>query len=188
MIAGCFCEHCKRVARDEGLDLGAVQKALVADPAAQPALADWVAFRERTVARFYERIRAAIHAIRPEVDLRYNLHSPFSYRAYGINPALMQPHLDSMRWTDYVEQEGEPKLLAEKVERIKRLQKMVPKDFPLHAAVSMRLKATPELVKAGIKNVVDLGLVGMTASHYDGAQFEVIRAVREGLREAGIRV
>lgn len=188
MIGGCFCEHCRKVARGEGLDLEQVRKALVADPAAQPALGEWVAFRERTVARFYERIHAAMHAIKPGVDLRYNLHSPFSYRSYGINPTLMQPHLDSMRWTDYVEQEGDPKLPAEKLERMKRLQKMVPKDFPLHAAVAMRLKATPELVKQGIKNVVDLGMVGMTASHYDGARFEVMRAVRPGLVEAGIRI
>lgn len=187
-IAGCFCAHCQKAAGAENLDLERVRRALLENPTAQPALGEWVGFRERTVARFYQRLREALHGINPRSELRYNLHSPASYRSYGANPAVMWPHLDSMRLTNYLGQEGNPALLAEKKQWLLGFKKMVGPDFPLHAAVSMRLKAAPDIIRAGVRNVVETGMAGMTASHYDAAQFSVIRSVRPALVAAGISV
>lgn len=123
-----------------------MQRALLADPRAEPALSEWQSFRVETVGRFYAALRQTAHAINPAVDLRYNVHSPLLYSRYGIDPARLSAQVDSMR-----------------------------------------LKATPDLIREGVRMAVASGAAGVTASHYDCATFPLVRAVREGLAESGAR-
>jgi hypothetical protein len=185
---GCFCEHCRNAAKAIGLDLGRVQEALLADPRAEPALTEWKNFRVETVGRFYATLRHTAHAINPSVDLRYNVHSPLLYSRYGIDPARLSAHVDSMRLTNYAEQEGTEAAMQSKKEWLAGMRQKVRPGFPLHDAVAMRLKATPDLVREGVRMVVDSGAAGVTASHYDCATFPLVRAVREGLAESGVKI
>lgn len=177
---GCFCEHCQRVAPEFGLDLRKTQRALLADIKDPAALADWTTFRYASVARFYGRLHQATHALKPSVDLRYNLHSRNS-PAYGINIPRMRPNLDSIRLSDYTEQEGDPALMPRKRVLLAETKQQVESGFPILNALGVRLKATPELVREGVKIAVEGGAAGITLGHYDGATFPILRAVREEL-------
>ena len=48
------------------------------------------------------------------------------------------------------------------------------------------MKATPELIREGIRISVETGMHGITLGHYDGASYPMLRAVRDGLRDSGI--
>jgi hypothetical protein len=61
----------------------------------------------------------------------------------------------------------------------------VGKDFPIVSAVAVRPKATPELIREGVKIAVECGMNGITLGHYDGAEFPMLRAIRDGLKDTG---
>lgn len=187
--SGCFCPHCQRAAKTLGIDLAAVQRALLADATSQPALHDWEEFRYAATADFYRFLHAGLHACKPGIELRYNVHmTSRNALAWGVKLTAMQPHLDSVRLMDYTEQEGDAKLMAGKREWLARTRGELGPDFPLLSALGVRLKATPELVREGVKIAVETGMDGITLGHYDGATFPILRAVREGLVAAGVSV
>ena len=128
-----------------------------------------------------------IHAWKPKVDLRYNAPSRSYYR-YGVDLALLRPALDSIRLTDYSEQEGKPELMASKRQWLIERRREVGADIPLIAALGVRLRATPELIHEGVKLALETGMNGITSGHYDCATFTQLRAVRSGLVAAGIPV
>lgn len=183
---GCFCVHCQAAARAMGLDLARVQAALLADPHAAAALADWRDFRVGTVGSFYTTLRGVARALNPGVDVRFNVHSPLLYARYGIDPTRLAPHVDSMRLTNYAEQEGTSAAMDAKRAWLADMRQRVPATFPFHDAVSMRLRATPDLIREGVKLAVDSGAAGITASHYDCATFAMVRGIRAGLADAGL--
>jgi hypothetical protein len=187
--SGCFCNHCQRAANALGIDLAAVQRALLADASSQPALRDWQEFRYAATADFYRFLHAGLHARKPGIELRYNVHmTSRNALAWGVKLTAMQPHLDSVRLMDYTEQEGDPKLMGGKREWLARTRNELGPNFPLLSALGVRLKATPELVREGVKIAVETGMDGVTLGHYDGATFPILRAVREGLVAAGVKV
>ena len=178
---GCFCAHCREAARRAGLDLAAVQTKLRADPRDEPARREWQEFRFQSVADFYATLHNGLHALRHDVDLRYNLHS-HSYAAYGVNLGRMKPHVDSVRASDYTEQEGDMKLMPAKRAWIAAIRAELGTTFPMLSTIGIRLKATPELVREGVKIAVETGTDGVALGHYDGATFPILRAVGEGLQ------
>ena len=151
-------------------------------------MAEWKDFRIGTVGRFYATLHQTAHAISPAVDLRYNVHSPLLYGRYGIDPGRLAPHVDSMRLTNYAEQEGTQEAMEAKKAWLAGMRRMVPADFPFHDAVSMRLKATSDTLREGVRLAVASGAAGITASHYDCATFTMIRAVGEGLKDSGVKI
>jgi hypothetical protein len=56
------------------------------------------------------------------------------------------------------------------------------------SAISPRPKANPELVRAGIRVSAECGANGLTLGHYDGAWLDCLKAVKQGLDDAGIKV
>ncbi|HEU5077615.1 MAG TPA: hypothetical protein VFT72_00285 [Opitutaceae bacterium] len=182
---GCFCQHCRKAAPDFGVDLEKVQAALLADVHDSAALASWNEFRYASVARLYQKLHSRMHELRATSDLRYNLHS-HSYAYYGVNPPRLRPFFDSARVLDYTEQNGDPALMAKKRPWLDEARQLLGPDMPLLPSVGVRMKATPELVRQGVKIVTDSGAVGITLGHYDGASLELLRAVREGLVTAGV--
>lgn len=187
--SGCFCDHCMRTAGEMGFDLPRIQADLLADLNAQPALAEWEDFRFQSTARFYRTLHAAAHAIKATVDLRYNMHmtgrNPLDW---GMNLPLLKPHLDSLRIMDYTEQEGNPELMSGKKRWLTDTRRLLGSDFKILSALGVRLNATPELIREGVKIAVDTGMDGVTLGHYDGATFPILRAVRDGLRAAGVEL
>ncbi|HVS51973.1 MAG TPA: twin-arginine translocation signal domain-containing protein [Opitutaceae bacterium] len=187
--SGCFCEHCQAAAQRMGFDLKRIQASLLKDANAQPARGEWEEFRFRATADFYRFLHAGLHALKPGVELRYNVHmTGRNPLAWGVKLPLMQPHLDSVRIMDYSEQDGDPARMSGKREWLAQIRAEVGPKFPLLSALGVRLKATPELVREGVKIAVDTGMDGVTLGHYDGATFPILRAVREGLVAAGQRV
>ncbi|MEJ1971806.1 MAG: twin-arginine translocation signal domain-containing protein [Lacunisphaera sp.] len=138
---GCFCGHCKRTAKALGMDLDRIQAALLADIHDSGAIAEWTLFRNRSNVLFYKKLSDGIHAKKPTVDLRYNAPSP-SYLYYGVDLALMRPVLNSVRLTDYAEQEAKPERMAAKRQWLAERRQEVGPDFPLIAALGVRLHAT----------------------------------------------
>jgi hypothetical protein len=53
------------------------------------------------------------------------------------------------------------------------------------SAIAVRPKATPELIREGVKIAVECGMNGITLGHYDGAEFPMLRAIRDGLKDTG---
>jgi hypothetical protein len=182
---GCFCDQCMAVAPAFGVDLGQVRAALRRDPKDAAALAGWNAFRYASVAQLYARIHGKLHALKSTAELRYNFHSR-SCPYYGINLPQLRPHIDSMRLSDYTEQNGDPSLLPAKREWVTETKRQLGADFPLLTAIGVRMKATPELIRAGVRIAVEGGSVGISLGHYDGASLPILRAVREGLVETGV--
>jgi hypothetical protein len=185
----CFCPACKKAATEHGFDLAKAQTALLANPRDQPAATDWQNFRCDSVARFYAGIHDAVHALKPVIDLRYNMHqngrNPLDW---GIDVVKMKPHLGSIRIMDYAEQDGNAAALGAKRQWLTENRQKLGPDFWLLSAVAVRPKATPDLIKQGIQLCVDCGMNGITIAQYDGGDFPNLRAVRDGLVAAKIPV
>ena len=181
---GCFCEHCRAAAPGFGFDLGKIQAALLVDPRDDRATAGWDGFRFASVARAYREIHDVAHRLKPSIDVCYNHHSR-SYPLYGINLPLMRPHLDSVRVSDYTEQEGDPALMARKHGWFASARQQLGPTMPLLSTLGVRMKATPELVREGVRIAVAAGASGLSLGHYDGASFPLLRAVGEELAASG---
>lgn len=181
---GCFCANCLRAAKDSGFDLEKAKQVLRANPKAQPELDRWQKFRHDSVARYYRTMHEGIHAIRPRIDLRFN--DCFRNLAdWGVDLRGLKPHLDSVRVMEYSEQKGDPAAMKDKREWLTTERRALGMDFRIVSAIAVRPKATPELIRQGVRIAVECGMDGITLGHYDGAEFAMLRAIREGLKEAG---
>jgi len=180
----CFCDSCKRAAADSGFDLAMAQQELLADPNSQPALADWQNFRFQSTARFYRAIHERVHAIKPAIDLRYSQHMTDPVN-WGVKLSVMQPHLDSIRIQEYSELSGNPARMPGKRKALTDVRNELGPDFPVHSAVWVESKATPELIREGVRIAIETGMNGVTLGHYNGATFPALRSIRDGLTEAG---
>jgi hypothetical protein len=181
---GCFCESCVKAAKEFGLDLVKAQGVLKQNATAQPELGQWQEFRRASMARYYKVMHDGIHAIRQGAGLRFN--DCFHGADWGIDLKRLKPHLDSIRVCDYSEQRGEPARMKEKREWLTQERAAVGKDFPMVSAIAVRPKATPELIREGVKIAVECGMNGITLGHYDGAEFPMLRAIREGMAAAKV--
>ena len=184
---GCFCDSCVKAAADHGLDLAKIKKVLLDNPLAPEELAQWQAFREGSMARYYKIMHDGIHAIRPTADLRFN--DCFSNaKNWGLDLQKLRACLDSTRVCDYTEQNGNPAIMHQKHDWLASERQAFGLDFPVLSAIAVRPKATPELIEEGVKIAIESGVVGITLGHYDGAEFPMLRAIRSGLSKAGVTV
>ena len=182
---GCFCDNCVRAAAEGGFDLKKAAALLRQDPSSQPEADKWQAFRRKSIAQYYKLMHDGIHGIRRAADLRFN--DCFSNPAeWGLDLSQTRPYLDSVRVCDYTEQRGNPELMKNKREWLSKERQALGRDFPIVSAVAVRPKATPELIREGVRIAVECGMNGITLGHYDGAEFPMLRAVREGLKEARV--
>jgi len=177
---GCFCANCVKAAN---FDLVKVQAVLKRNPTAQPELGQWLEFRKESLARFYRVMHDGIHALPRGVDLRFN--DCFNGAAWGLDVRPLKPHLDSIRVCDYSEQLGDPARMKDKRDWLTRERAAVGQDFPMVSAIAVRPKATAELIREGVKIAVECGMNGITLGHYDGAEFPMLRAIRDGLKDTG---
>jgi hypothetical protein len=61
-------------------------------------------------------------------------------------------------------------------------------EFNLVSGVAVRPRATPELIRQGVKIAVETRMNGIMLGFYDSADFPNLRAVRAGLADAGLPV
>jgi hypothetical protein len=180
---GCFCDSCVKVAKEFGFDLAKAKAVLKQNPMAQPELGKWQEFRRDSMVRYYKVMHDGIHAIRKTADLRFN--DCFESGDWGLDFKRLKPQLDSIRVCDYSEQRGDPARMNNKREWLNRERAATGKDFPMLSAIAVRSKATPELVREGVKIAVECGMNGITLGHYDCSEFAHLRAIRDGLKAAG---
>ncbi|MER3404473.1 MAG: hypothetical protein C4289_04325 [Chloroflexota bacterium] len=214
-LGGCFCEHCEQAARQAGLDWAAIVRRLrgLADGlerrthqaafemellqhssttatallAEMPELYQFLKFRVDSLTSFFKDISEAVHAVRPNIDVRLNHYARYP-ELMGLDLRATAPCFDSIRSSDYSEQTGDPARMEWKRAYLHAIRRAVGLDKYFLSAVSPRPKATPELLRMGVLISAQCGADALTIGHYDGAWPNCLRAIREGLEEAGIIV
>lgn len=214
-LGGCFCRYCERAGGQAGLDWERIRRRLLplssglerrnhqdtfeltllhastttstAVLAEVPELYQFLEFRVDSLTSFFSEIYAAVHAIRPTVDVRLNHYAQYP-ELMGLDLRRTADCFDSVRSSDYSEQTGDPARMEWKRGYLHAIRRAVGLEKYLLSAVSPRPKATPELVKRGILISAECGADALTIGHYDGAWLPCLRAIGEGLDEAGIEV
>jgi len=184
---GCFCAACKKAAPGFGVDLEKIQAALLKDPTSQPELRQWQQFRFASVAAFYKMLQPAVHRAKPGTVLRYNMHAK-NPRDFGVDIVQLKPHLDALRIQDYSEQTGQAAAMNGKRSWLTEERGNMGPEFNLVSGVAVRPRATPELIRQGVKIAVETKMNGIMLGFYDSADFTNLRAVRTGLADAGLPV
>ena len=214
-LGGCFCEHCRSAAERKGLDWGAIVSRLrwIADGlsgrahkpafemrlllasattstaflAGTPELYAFLRFRVDSLTALYREIYDAVHAARPGIDVRLNHYARYP-ELMGLDLRQVARYVDSVRSSDYSEQRGDPAAMEWKRAYLHAVRRAIGPDKYFLSAISPRPKATPALVKEGILISAQCGADALTIGHYDGAWMHCLRAIGEGLDEAGIAI
>jgi hypothetical protein len=214
-LGGCFCPHCRAAAERRGIDWAALVSRLkwIADGydrynhrqafelnllwnssttatallAEVPELYAFLRFRSDSLTGFYGEIYDAVHAACPAIDVRLNHYAQYP-ELMGLDLRGVAPFIDSIRSSDYSEQSGDPARMEWKRAYLHGIRRAVGIDKYFLSAISPRPKATPELVKQGILISAQCGADALTIGHYDGSWLNCLRAIREGLEEAGIEI
>jgi hypothetical protein len=184
---GCFCDSCMKAAQAQGIDLAKIKSVLLVNPQSQEELQQWQKFRQTSLIHFYKIMHDGIHSIRPNIELRFN--DAYDHpENYGMDLKGLTKVWDSIRNSDYSEQKGDPALMEHKRVWFAAEREAIGPDFPFIAGVAVRPKATPELIHEGVKIGLHSGAVGVSLGHYDGAEFPMLRAIKEELTDQNIHV
>ena len=214
-LGGCFCDGCKRAAERRGLHWDAIVERLrwIADGydrynarqafelhllwrstttatallAELPELYQFLRFRTDSITEFFGEIYEAVHAAKPGIDVRLNHYAAYP-ELMGLDLKGVGRFMDSVRSSDYSEQTGDPARMEWKRGYLHAVRRAIGVNKYFLSAVSPRPRATPDLVKQGILISAQCGADALTIGHYDGSWLNCLRAIREGLEEAGIEV
>ncbi len=184
---GCFCDSCLTAAHARGVDLKSIQTALLANPNDSSAFQAWQHFRFGTMTRYYTAIHSHVHSIRPAIEFRLN-HDFRTYTDWGFNLPDLRPAIDSVRVCDYSEQKGNPALMPDKDGWLAETRTALGPNFPMLSAVAVRPRATPDLIHQGVQIALAHNAGGLSLGHYDGAEFPMLRAIKEQLTASNIPV
>lgn len=215
---GCFCESCRRRAQRMGYDWerivrdlsqlhdvvnaqlgrqieGVMEQHLLlganllesAFLLQNPSLYQWLEFRVRSIASLFQEVYEAVKAVRPEVEVRYNTYFTHPELA-GLDFRAVAPWIDSLRNSDYSEQTQAADGFARKMGTLFTNRYGIGFEKDLIAAVGIRPNATPEVIIKSIRLLAGMGIDGLSLGHYDGADLSLLRAVKQGMREANLTV
>ncbi len=212
---GCFCDACEAAATKKGLDWGAIKERLrwlaggydrfnarqafdlnllfhsvetaTALLAEIPELYQFLKFRVDSITEFFGEIYAAVHEAKAEIDVRLNHYAAYP-ELMGLDLKGVGQFMDSVRSSDYAEQSGDPARMEWKRGYLHAVRRAIGVDKYFLSAISPRPKATPELVKQGILVSAQCGADALTIGHYDGSWMNCLRAIKQGLEEAGIEI
>lgn len=213
-LGGCFCDNCGRAAESKGLDWQAIKRRarqladvlkgsspegfhainlirgsnLTAEAflMEEPLLYEWLRLRIESVTALFKDIYEAVKAVKPNIDLRYNHHT-FYPEVQGLDLRAMSPYLDSIRSSNYSEQLGKVEEMENKRKMLLNMRRAIG-DLPMNSAIAVRPKATPELVRMGVRISAECGADGISLGHYDGAWYEHLDAIKQGIEEAQIEI
>lgn len=214
-LGGCFCDNCKREAEAQGIDFESIKKTaryladlLTADDLKSiearlllkrgnstsamflleySELYTWLQFRCKTVTNYMKQLSESIHAVNRKIDFRFNTCWQEA-ELIGQNLCDISKYTDSIRMMDYSEQTGDDGLVSKKDHWLANVRRQIGDDIPIIAGIAPRAKATPELIKKGIKIVALGGADGLSYGFYDGATFEHLSAIREGMSDCEIKL
>ena len=198
---GCFCVHCMAAAKKSGFDLEEARKELLIlakqemQPIMesgilakeylrqQPVLKRWLDFRCASVNNLYRLTSTAAKSFKPDIDIRWNhyvrTHSYYS----GIDLPSFTKHVDSLRANAFVEHKDSLKLVHEKVKYLKNFEAIAGDRVHWVAALDIRGK-NPAILEKSAELSSFTGCDGYALSHYGGATFENLRAVKRGLQKS----
>lgn len=177
----CFCESCKHKAKAMGFDMEAAIPVLKDNPYAQPQLDNWRKFRIASTTEIYKLVTDKLHEVNSKIDFRLN---DLNDRTSGLQLEELKNNINSVHLSTHTEQNGYQK--SDRKSRIATTKYFMGNDIPIIPGVPTRLLTTPEIVKSSIKISVDGGAKGIGVKHYDGSPYSLLRAVRNGLSEAGV--
>jgi hypothetical protein len=214
-LGGCFCDNCRKEAKKQGLDFEGMERAVkkwadvlvghdlenVEDRLLlkqgnststmflleDPLFYEWLQFRCNTVTRYLKQLSDAIHSENPKIDFRFNTCWQ-EQELIGQNLKAIAPHVDSIRMMDYSEQYGDEEKVSRKGLWLANVRRQVGEDKPIIAGIAPRHKATPELIKKGIRIVTLGGADGLSYGFYDGARIENLNAIHAALEENEIQL
>lgn len=179
----CFCTSCQKEAKSMGFDMEAAIPILRDNPNAQPQLDQWLNFRRASTTKIYKLVTDRIHQANPNIDFRLN---DLNNRSSGLYlDELKAGNINSVHLSTHTEQNGFQK--SDRASRIATTLYYVGKEVPVIAGVPTRLLTTPEIVKSSVKISVNAGVKGLGVKHYDGSPYSLLRALRNGISEAGIQ-
>ena len=151
----------------------------------EPLLYQWLQFRCDTITAYVRELSEAIHAIRPDIDFRWNVTVRDSERS-GLNITAVAPYIDSFRLQDYAEQYGEMEAVKNKKLWLANARRQLGWDKPIIGGIAPRAEATPELIYEGVRVNAKMGVQGLSYGFYDGASYDNLRAIRKGMEMAGV--
>ncbi len=214
-LGGCFCKNCERAGRAYGLDWDLIKKTVKgladmlkrsslesneewlllqrgsAKPTAflieHPELFQWMQFRCHTVTQYFKELSQAIHSENSRIDFRFNSCWPDG-EFFGQDLTQLKKHVNSVRIMDYAEQTGDEAKVMNKGVWLSDVRRQVGYDMPIIDCIAPRAKATPDLIKKGIKVIALNGADGLGFGFYDGANIENLKAIKEGLIEAEVEI
>jgi hypothetical protein len=190
---GCFCPHCLAAAKRTGFDLEAAIPVLRANKNAQPERDKWLAFRRDATTALYREIAETIRKENPKCHLRLN--DVYSWGGKdplrgGVDIQAVGHHLGSLVNQDHQEQFGRAdEDFAARKKWLAANRGHLGPNKPLISGIAARMKATPDLVRRGIKAAVQhpAKVDGLAIKHYDGASFSLLRSFKQGMIEAGVQ-
>jgi hypothetical protein len=189
----CFCKYCVAEARAAGFDLAAAVPELKKNKNAQPERDQWLAFRCNSSTKLYRLLSEKIKTENPKCRLRLNDVFPWGGGEaidYGMDLRALAPWLGSVVNQDHQEQLGrQDETFGKRKRWLAVNRKLLGPEKPLLCGIAPRMRATPELVRAGIKVALEhsANVNGLAMKHYDGASFSLMRAFKQGMLEAGVQ-
>ena len=214
LLGGCFCEHCASQAKSQGIDwdnlVSQIKK--ITDTLTHrtleceedlkqlkkgtttpvmfmletPEIFQWLKFRSDSLTEYYKGLSEAIHSVNKNIEFRINTcwREP---EMYGINIKDINPYVDSIRMMDYLEQDGySDDLLEKKAAWLADVRRQAGESKTIIGGIAPRGKATPQLIKNSIKTLAHEGIDGLSFGFYDCATMENLKAIGEGIKEAGV--
>ena len=177
----CFCENCQKEAKAMGFDLTSAIQILKDNPDAQPQLQQWLDFRIASTTKIYKMIIDKMREVKPKIDFRIN---DLNNRSAGLHLEDLRGYITSIHMSTHTEQNGIER--TDRESRIRTARYFMP-DASIIPGIPVRILTTPDIVRSSIKRSVESGANGIALKHYDGASYSLLRAVRNGLNEAGIK-
>lgn len=189
----CFCKYCIAEAKRAGFDLKAAIPVLKKNKNAQPERDKWLELRRNSSTRLYRDICQTMKKVNPKCRVRLNDVYTWGGRdtmRFGLDLEAVAPYLGSIVNQDHQEQKGR---IDETFDLRKKWLVMnrsfIGSDMPLLCGIATRMKASPELIRRGIRIALEspAKVNGLAMKHYDGASFSLMRAFKQGMIEAGVQ-
>ena len=177
----CICQHCQEKAKSQGFDLTAAIPILRDNPYAYPESEQFLKFREDATIEIYKMVIDKMHKENSKIEFRLNDQNLWYT---GMNLSRLTSHIGSVHMQTHQEQSGRPN--TERTSWIKSVRHYVGPEIPVLPSVPTRLLSTPDIIIDAIKKSIKEGVQGLGIKHYDGTPFSRLRAVRNGLYEAGV--